>query len=243
MRLLNIMNLDLGNNQDIPITVIRTDRKKTVSIKIIEGNVHVIVPKTLSDRKIHQFVQQKANWIRQRLHQQQAIKPFKPKKFVSGEAFAYLGRNYRLELYQGDPGEVKLKHGRFVLLVPESLKGDDRAEYIKTQLIRWYVDHANQQLREKSQRYARLIGVSPKSVTVKHYKSRWGSCSIHGDVFYNWRIIMAPHRIVDYLVVHELCHLKHHNHSPRYWRNVEVVMPDHLECRDWLKNNGTSINF
>jgi predicted metal-dependent hydrolase len=73
---------------------------------------------------------------------------------------------------------------------------------------------------------------------VKYFKARWGSCSTHGDITFNWRIIMAPHRIVDYVVVHELAHLKHHDHSPRFWKGVETVIPDYRECREWLKNYG-----
>jgi predicted metal-dependent hydrolase len=80
-------------------------------------------------------------------------------------------------------------------------------------------------------------GVNPASVTVKNYKSRWGSCSTKGDISYNWRIILAPHSIVDYVVVHELCHMLEHNHSSKYWKHVERHVPNWRECREWLKHN------
>lgn len=82
------------------------------------------------------------------------------------------------------------------------------------------------------------MGVSPQSVGIKEYKSRWGSCSSSGDVSFNWRIIISPHHIVDYIVVHELCHLLEHNHGPKYWKHVERVIPNFNDCREWLKVNG-----
>ena len=235
------MNLAIGNQQDIPIKVIRTDRRKTATIKIVEGDVHVIVPQHLSQKRIEELIKQKANWIRQKLHLQASIQPVRPKEYVSGEAFSYLGKNYRLKLSEGDTEGVKLKGGRFMLEVKNSLTGKARAQYVQTQLAQWYRDHAEQRLRDKAERYAPLLGVFPNSINVKYFKARWGSCAIHGDVTFNWRIIMAPHRIVDYMVVHELAHLKHHDHSPKFWKSVESVIHDYRECREWLKINGTGL--
>jgi len=84
------------------------------------------------------------------------------------------------------------------------------------------------------------MGVAPNSISVRDYKSRWGSCSSKGEISYNWRIIIAPHQIVDYVVVHELCHLKHPNHSPEYWKSVKRVNPEYKEHRQWLKEHGAT---
>jgi len=175
------VNLAVGNNE-VPIKVIRTDRRKTATIKIVGGDVHVIVPMRLSQKRIEELIKQKANWIRQKLHLQASIQPVKPKEYVSGEAFSYLGKNYRLKLAEGDTEDVKLKSGRFVLQVPKALHGDARTACVKNQLARWYRDHALQRLRDKSKRYSVILGSTPNSINVKYYKSRWGSCSIHGDI-------------------------------------------------------------
>lgn len=232
------MNLSVGEHPIIPITVVRTDRRKTASIQVVEGDVQVIVPSTLSEAGINDLVQKKSKWIRGKLKLQESIKPVRAKEFVSGESFAYLGRNYRLKLLCGDSTGVKLKGGYFVLNIPESTVLSDRGDYIKSQLTQWYLQHADNRLKDKTERYAELLDVVPKSVTIKHYKSRWGGCSVHGDVYYNWRIIMAPHRIVDYVVVHELCHLKHHDHSRQFWSSVGSVIHDYRDCREWLKVHG-----
>ena len=171
------MNLSVGEHPIIPITVIRTDRRKTASIKVVEGDVQVIVPSTLSEAGINDLVQKKSKWIRQKLQLHESIKPVRPKEFVSGESFAYLGKNYRLKLLQGDSKGVKLKGGYFVLAIPESTTANSRVDHIKSQLTQWYVDHADSRLKDKSNRYAELVGVMPNSVTIKHYKSRWGGCS------------------------------------------------------------------
>jgi len=233
-------NLAISNNE-VPIKVIRTNRRKTATIKIVEGDVHIIVPQHLSQKRIEELIQRKANWIRQKLHLQASIQPIRPKEYVSGEAFSYLGKNYRLKLSEGDTEGVKLKGGRFMLEVKSTLTGEARAYYVQAQLAQWYQDHAELRLRDKAERFAPLLGMSPNSIKVKYFKARWGSCSIHGDVTFNWRIIMAPHRIVNYVVVHELAHLKHHDHAPKFWRSVASVIPDYRECREWLKLNGSRL--
>ena len=113
----------------------------------------------------------------------------------------------------------------------------DTKNTIRSLLEHWYRSLAEKRLGEKTVRLAGVIGVNPASVTVKNYKSRWGSCSTKGDISYNWRIILAPHSIVDYVVVHELCHMLEHNHSSKYWKHVERHVPNWRECRQWLKHN------
>ena len=228
---------------DFPYEVIRTNRKKSASIKIEEGKVKVIIPKTLSQKRLEQLVKEKTPWVRKKLREYAEYQPVKPKEYVSGECFTYLGRNYRLKLVSGDSEQVKLKQGQFVLGVNKDLSSDKLAGLVRDSLLEWYFTHAKERLIEKTQRYAKIIGIEPTSVMVKSYRSRWGSCSSKGEISYNWKIIIAPHHIVDYVVVHELCHLKHHDHSPAFWKSVEQVIPDYRECREWLKVNGLKLEI
>jgi hypothetical protein len=114
---------------------------------------------------------------------------------------------------------------------------------VRSALVRWYCLQAQQRFAEKVQRYAKVIGVPVGAVGVRAFKSRWGSCNIRGEILFNWKVIMAPHRIVDYVVVHELCHLKHHDHSPAFWKSVDRVMPEYLECKEWLKQVGARFDI
>lgn len=131
------------------------------------------------------------------------------------------------------------------LTVPlgRSVSGSVSEGSVRQSLKQWYQTRALEKLKEKTKRYASILGVTPKSVDVKEYKSRWGSCSSSGDVTCNWRTIISPHHIVDYIVVHELCHLLEHNHGAKYWKHVQSIIPNYKECREWLKVNGDGLRI
>ena len=220
---------------DFKIFVKRTDRKKTASIKIDEGSVKVIVPKSVSSNRIREFISKREGWIKAKLNQQTSIKSKKTIKYVDGEEVPYLGRHYRLKFITGDLLSVKMKNGSFVITIPEVQKS--KPKVIKNLLENWYKKHAKIHLEEKTKKFSETMGVNPKSIMIKNYKSRWGSCSSVGELSFNWRIILTPHRIVDYVVVHELCHLLEHNHSPKYRSHVKRYIPNWKDCRNWLKEN------
>jgi len=223
------------------VQIRRTNRRKTATVKIEQGVVQVVVPKTLSQQAIDDLIANKSNWIRQKLILQQSVPVSKPKQFVSGESFTYLGRNYRLKVLPGQVEPVKLKHGYLHVTVPPDQKSDHRL--IRQRLRDWYLHRAIDKLEQKSIKYSEQMGVQPTQIKVKEYKSRWGSCNSRGEISYNWKIIMTPHRIVDYVVIHELCHLIHHNHSPEYWHQVRSIVPDYQEKRDWLKTNAGLLDW
>ena len=226
---------------EFPVEVIRTDRKRSASIYLEGDGVKVRVPTGLPDDRVRDLIARKSPWIRRKLKEAELKAPPKPKEFVSGETFSYLGRNYRLKVLSGNTPSLKLK-GRYL---EASISGSSKRqeEEVRSLLVDWYQIHAQERLEEKTRRYARILQVEPNCVSVKDYKSRWGSCSTTGDISYNWRIVMAPHRIVDYVVVHELCHLLEHNHSAVYWRHVERIIPDFRECREWLKRNSEQLKI
>jgi predicted metal-dependent hydrolase len=216
--------------------VIRTARRKTATVKVVEGKVSVVVPRSTSTDKVEALVSKKTRWIREKLLLHREHQPAKPKEYVSGECFSYLGRNYRLKVEAGPVQSVKLKNGRLVVQVPPSVQKRD--QYVQSALTDWYRMHALERLQEKVSRYAKVVGGCPTSVGIKTFSGRWGSCSSKGDMLFNWKIVLAPNRIVDYVVVHELCHLHHHDHSPEFWRCVERLFPDYAECKEWLKVHG-----
>jgi len=219
----------------------RTSRRKTASIEVIEGVVSVVVPESLAIYKIQALLAKKHRWIKERLALQEQVIATKPKEFVSGEAFAYMGRNYRLKVVEGAYPSIKLYQGRFVVSVRDKTINNTGA--IKQLIIHWYKKHAESKLTEKTARYAKIIGVTPSTVGIKVFQSRWGSCSNKGDILYNWKIVMAPNRVVDYVVIHELCHILHHDHSPKFWKTVERYFPDYAECKEWLKLNGKALKI
>ena len=228
---------------DFPVEIVRTDRKRSVSIQLEQQTVKIRVPENLSEQRIRSIIQKRAQWIETKLKEISERPAFKPKEFVSGEGFTYLGRNYRLKVLSGDVPSIKLQAGYLQATVRMDEEEERVQGSVRSLLIHWYQEQALISLREKTQRFGDMIGVCPKSVKIKDYKSRWGSCSIDGDISYNWRIILAPDHVVNYVVVHELCHMLEHNHSRRYWKHVECFAPDWKAHRDWLKQHSQSLQF
>ena len=225
-------------NFDFPFEIIRTDRVKSASIDVEDNLVKVTVPKNLSDERIEELIKGRTLWIKQKLALQATAIILKPKEYVDGEAFAYLGRNYRLKCAKGVEESVKLKSG---YLNVTTKNGQRNSEHLKAVVEQWYRTKALSRLIDKTRRYSAILKVEPTSINLKDYKAMWGSCSPKGVVSYNWRIILAPHKIVDYIVVHELCHLIEPNHSSKYWKQVRSVIPDYENSKEWLKNNGSSL--
>ncbi len=189
----------------------------------------------MSEERIRDLITKRTPWIESKLKEQSEKYILKPNKYINGEVFSYLGKDYRLKVITGDRVSIKMKNGYLVAIILDTV-AEQEQEQIKPLLEDWYQSHAEVLLKEKIKRFTKVIGVTPKSVSVKNYKSSWGSCSNRGEISFNWRIILAPHRIIDYVVIHELCHLLEHNHSSRYWKLLEQHVPDWRDCRDWLKN-------
>lgn len=114
---------------------------------------------------------------------------------------------------------------------------NEKRDIIKDALIKWYFALAIKIINRRVNRYSRLLDLFPKEVIIKDQKKRWGSCSSSGILRFNWRIVMAPISIVDYVIVHEMCHLRIKNHSSDFWKLVSVALPDYQRRKDWLKNN------
>ena len=220
--------------------VIRTERRKTADIRVEDGAVSVGVPSDLPIERIDSLLKEKRKWIKDKIVLHRQAQPVSEKQFVSGEAFSYLGRNYRLKVEKGAFQPVRLIAGRLVVTVPE---GKDQPHIIRNALVRWYKRQAEQKLVEKVGRYAPIVGVEPTGVGIKSFKSRWGSCTAKGRLEFNWRVMMAPNSIVDYVVIHELCHLKQHDHSAEFWQMVERVMPSFVEKKAWLKQFEMSLRL
>ena len=217
------------------VTVKKSSRRKTTALKIKDRDVSIHIPARLPLKFAKEFVLQKTAWIQKNLIAQTLKQP-QQKQFINGEEFLFLGDKYILQLIQTDSSPAIIKtpldiefHGRLNRL---SVSG------IRTALIHWYKQQAEDYLKSRTAEIAGKINFGPQSITVKTYKSRWGSCGIKGDIQYNWKLLLAPPNIIDYVIIHELCHLKHHNHSAKFWNLVNLYCPTFKTARLWLKNNG-----
>lgn len=226
----------------IEYNVKRNRRKKTVAINVTQAaQVVVLAPNHLSRRQIKGIVTKKAQWIFEKQEYfKRLIALFPEKEFVSGEQILFLGRKYRLKIRKVQnkcSSEPNLTGRRIFISINQHLSSEERKEIIKDALIKWYFSKSARIIRQRVNRYSELLAVIPREIKIKDQKKRWGSCSSNGILRFNWRIAMAPISIIDYIVVHELCHLKVKNHSSNFWRLVSLALPDYQRRRDWLKNN------
>ena len=224
----------------LKVEVFRSPRR-TAALHIVGGDLQVRVPNDLGDERVAAILQQKRPWIRSKVAELQRMPPQKTKELVSGESFPYLGRNYRLKVQDGHQVGVCLSGGYLQATVRPAEQGEQRQQRIQQYLDSWYKSRALERLTDKTNRYAEQIGVSPSGISVRNFKSRWGSCDSRGQLLFNWNIIKAPHVIADYVVVHELCHLVHPNHSKDFWALVGRFDTAFQEHRDWLKIFGCQI--
>lgn len=238
-------NIQFGTTT-IKYKIRRSDERETLSIAVdpVEG-VIVTSPEDVDEDKIRDVVKDRAGWIIEKQEDiKEILEPPLEKEFLSGEKLQYLGRRYRLKLVEKSEGSsVNLKKGKFIITYPEGLEGKKRRRLVRNNLLEWYYEHAEDKLKERVDKYKDQVGVEPNSVKVKHQQKRWGSCTKNKDLLYNWRIIMAPMSIVDYVVVHELCHLKEKNHTDRFWRMLKSIIPDYEDRKEWLRVNGPRLVF
>ncbi len=223
----------------------RSARRKTLSLCVYPDNrVIVAAPERLSSKEIAGFVEKKSDWVRNRLdlnRQRQEKLPLR--EFNSGEKLLYLGAEHTLEVHERRSVGVCCERGKIIVSIRPEIPAEARAHFVRRYLVDWYANMALKKIIERVTHYMRIIGVTPRAVRIKALKSRWGSCSTKGGINFAWNIILAPEPVLDYLVVHELCHLVHHDHSAEYWKLVEKFLPEHLARRKWLREYAHCLSF
>jgi len=196
-------------------------------------------PSFLDEGDIQKILYKKGKRIIEKLEQvKKNTDANSAKQFVSGESFPYLGRYYRLKVIKPLPeGEKKcrLVNGRFFVEGNGHSGNENGSSSVKRALIEWYVEHAEEKIRERVNRFAPLIGKRPVSIKIKNQEKRWGSCSRGGIIRLNWKIVMAPISVMDYVIVHELCHLIYPHHTLQFWQKVQSIIPDYGKRRHRLK--------
>ena len=212
-------------------------RKKTVAVTVDPfGSILVVAPERVATDRLDSIVGRKAEWIVRRIRRAGAHEAaLSPREFVSGESVLYLGRHYRLKVITQDTGSAKLRGGW--LHVPGGGGGQDRAE-VRAAVVAWFRRRAAERLPERVAAWHAKAGVPMPRVKLASQQKRWGSCDQAGTIRLNWRIIQAPMRLVDYVVVHELVHLRHGGHGRDYWQAVGRVMPDYERRRRDLRERG-----
>lgn len=208
-------------------------RRKTVGLEVTpEALLIVRAPRNLSQREIYEIVNKESRWI---LKKQQFFREnhskVREKNFKEGEEFLYLGKAYKLRVVH-NPVDALTVSDNFFYLSEECL------DYAREIIERWYQKRAYEVVSERAAYYSYVSGINFKQINISNAKKRWGSCSPNGNLNIAWRLVMAPLRVIDYVIVHELSHIEIRNHSKEFWRRVANVIPDYKKDEKWLRDNG-----
>ncbi|MGM0499063.1 MAG: M48 family metallopeptidase [Bacillota bacterium] len=237
------MNRIKLKNQEYEFKIIRSNRKTIGIIVNADQELTVRSPKKTSIRQIKSLLSKKEDWIIKKLSKLSEIKaPPSAKEFISGDNFLYLGKEYRLKLIT-EPNlkqfKVELEKNKLLVHLPFKLKDKkERKDAVRDRLISWYRSQAKLKINELINIHKRSLEVEPNKIVIKKQKKRWGSCSSKKNLNFNWKIIMAPPAVIEYLVVHELVHLIHPNHAKVFWQTVAELIPNYEEQKEWLRING-----
>ena len=224
------------NGKSIEFEVIRGNRVKTSEIVVEPNKVIVRAPAKKSINEIKEIVKRKADWIakKQQEYQSLALEIANP-SFEHNSTLPYLGSNYKLQVFTSYKNEkIRLVGGEFLFTLT-SEKAD--AKRIQTLYESWLMARAEALFLSKVKEYASKIGVHPKRIIIKKLRKRWGSATQNGILNLNVNLLKAPEDVIDYVILHELCHLKIKDHSHRFWNLVGSQMPNYKQKAEWLSTN------
>lgn len=212
------------------VTIVRS-RKSTLSVRIMpDGSVKVTAPYLLPKWAINQFLKSKEDWIIK--HQQ--IVQARISARQSEDGYLYLGKRYPIELGKNQKELVEIRDGKMYL-------ASGNTKYRETYVTSWYKQQARKIIVSRVHQLAEISGDRFKSISITSAETRWGSCSSEKTLNFNWKLIMAPPEVIDYVIAHELAHLTELNHSKDFWERVRKIYPLYREYRTWLKRNGDTL--
>ena len=222
---------------ELSFTIRRSPRRHTIGITVErDGTLRLAVPSRCSRKTLEAVVRGKLDWVRRKLAEYEAMgPPPEPPDFVDGERLPYLGRRHRLRVLPAPPDtapSLALRRGRFELTMPAAANGRDRATAARAAFTAWYTARAKAILAERVATLAVAHGLQPGQIRVRDMGRRWGTCDSRGGVLsFHWRVVLLPPALVDYVVIHELMHLREPNHGPGFWAHVAQALPDWRERR------------
>ena len=207
-------------------------RKRTTSIQVQDnGQVLVRAPKHVSHIQIKNFIEKNINWIENKLTEL-SQRP-KAKRFIDGEIFLILGKEYILEIINHNKKRttIEIENNKIKVRCFNNITNTK----IKQAMEKWYKNLARTILTERVEHHIKSLSVKYNKIFIKKVKTLWGSCSRRGNLNFNYKIVMTHPDLIDYLVIHEICHLIHYNHSKKFWNLVESLDPEYRRHEKMLK--------
>jgi predicted metal-dependent hydrolase len=232
----------------IPYEERKNSRAKRLSLRIGRDKVRVTVPSRATQREIREFIKANQNWVLEHwVKIQEELRKIPERQYQNGEVLSVLGQSLELKILKVNQKRIVLRYlqeeKKIEICLPVAVTPEYQTEAIREILEKWLKQKAREVFQAKLNELSVQMGVSYKEFRLKEQKTRWGSCSSKGNINLNWRVILAPERVAEYLIIHELAHLKHMNHSPSFWEVVRQYCPEYDACRHWLKVNGESLRL
>lgn len=242
------------NDETIQIHIVRSKRKTMCMSVNKDGSVTVKAPRLFpTEAEIAKFVEQKADWIIKQRDRQQEREDMKlVRRFETDYSFPYLGEERLVEMQSAKKTSITYEDGKIIIKTPayevlaadyEARENAEKIDKLRTDLKKWYKKQAYAYVSKRVEYYKDIIGVTVTSVSIKSRKSQWGSCDSNGNLTFSWRLVMARPEAIDYVVVHELCHRMHMDHSRDFWNQVQKYMPDFKAQKQWLEENSVNLNI
>ncbi|MBN9543805.1 MAG: M48 family metallopeptidase [Alphaproteobacteria bacterium] len=236
------MNILVIGKTEIPYKIRLSTRAKKTRIIVSPNNVEVVVPHDTDISKISHFVNSKKEWVYNKYTEISHLSSIYVKdNFVtlqSGAKVLYRGRQMMVKIHkvENDYDRIEFKN-RFNIYVPSTLLQNQIEKYAATTLKFWLKSHLKKDVRDLIKHYTDELSVKCSKIRINNSDTFWGSCNKKGAITINWNLIAAPKPVLAYVVLHEVCHLVHHNHSKEFWTLLQVHMPDYLTKKEWLKAN------
>ncbi|ABQ28180.1 M48 family metallopeptidase [Geotalea uraniireducens] len=227
--------------KDISYEIVRSNRATADIVIERDGRVLVRAPESIPDERIEYMVEAKRYWIYKNLAEWRDLNATRVlREYKNGEGFLYLGRSYRLLLVADQTEPLLLKNGRFCLR--RDLVDTGAIAAAKAAFRNYYIARGAERITQRVNYYAPKVGVTPRDIDVRELGNRWASCSPSVNLAFHWKCMMAPQTIIDYIVVHELCHFHYLDHTDAFWNEVDKVIPAYRERKEWLRKHGAGLD-
>lgn len=236
----NFVELD---GKRIGYRIVRSSRRKSWTIEVKQtGEVFVRVPDTLSQEKVQLLVQEKSSWIFQQLEKYEMRLPTL-RRYEDGELLPFLGNEYPVHRRVGAAAKAEFTGSSFVITVPDGFSSEDQTLIARDVVMLLYRRIGFSHLQEIVSKYAPLANVSAPKLRIKVQEKKWGCCTPKNGIIINARVLLGPKIVAEYIVVHELAHIRFRHHQKSFWDEVERLMPEYREVERILKEEGWRFVF
>lgn len=238
----------MGVIENLPYRLVRSARK-TLSLQVKNAQIIVRAPNNLSTKEIVRFVTDKQAWLNEKVNLQKAeITELKQIQFVDGGKVWFAGQEKYLQIKQTTNNSTQQCDDHIIVNIRATqchyLKDpQSTAIFLQKRFEQYLAQQAKTYLPKRIALLAEQLGLKPNHINIRRYKARWGSCDSKGKVSLNYLLMMCPNWVIDYVIIHELCHLQHLNHSPEFWQLVATHNPNFKQAKQWLKQHQRQLSI